>query len=715
MKKEKLNKIISIAAKVLSILLFAVAITQLYVKFPFDVKQVLPGTYQVLVVFLKSLTTAAVGLGVLIPWFNAKNSRFVFAVLGIAVAVVNLAFLDTIMISWGKGSAIYTAAKGYAYSPFREVAFIIEQIILILSAGISIYEIINQKLYKAINPIYIILIAVGVPLLYSSPYFFQDLNLMFEITDSTKAAKGFNLVHIIFLLSSICIILGMFFSLFRKDYKTKQYVFSLISFAAIFNFFTVQIINDAGKFCFGNLPLHLCNTAVILIFIAYAFKREEFFYFSFFVNVIGCLFAMLMPNYGDDVYFWTYSTNRFWFNHLVAFSLPIAGMSLKMFERPKFKSMLKAIGIFTCYFILAMVLNAWFSNYDSVNYFFINDNFFFEKLDIGSGLKDNHVFEFFIGDLHFTFYYFFQPVVYIIFVGLMFVTWYIYDFFFNVADNHKELHYKKKIMSANFIDFKKELNGRPISDPLYLEDVGMVEIKHFTKIYSGSDKPSVDDLNLTIKDGEVYGFLGHNGAGKSTTIKSLVGIQSITSGQMIVDGFDVQKQPVEAKLRIGYVSDNHAVYERLTGREYINYIADLYMVKKEDRDERISKYTKMFKLEDAIDREIKSYSHGMKQKIVVIASLIHDPKVWVLDEPLTGLDPTSAYQIKECMKEHASRGNIVFFSSHVIEVVEKICTSICIIGHGKLQCQYSLKELKEKGISLEDLYLKYVSGEERIH
>lgn len=243
----------------------------------------------------------------------------------------------------------------------------------------------------------------------------------------------------------------------------------------------------------------------------------------------------------------------------------------------------------------------------------------------------------------------------------------------------------------------------------------MVEIKHFTKIYSGSDKPSVDDLNLTIKDGEVYGFLGHNGAGKSTTIKSLVGIQSITSGQMIVDGFDVQKQPVEAKLRIGYVSDNHAVYERLTGREYINYIADLYMVKKEDRDERISKYTKMFKLEDAIDREIKSYSHGMKQKIVVIASLIHDPKVWVLDEPLTGLDPTSAYQIKECMKEHASRGNIVFFSSHVIEVVEKICTSICIIGHGKLQCQYSLKELKEKGISLEDLYLKYVSGEERIH
>ena len=220
----------------------------------------------------------------------------------------------------------------------------------------------------------------------------------------------------------------------------------------------------------------------------------------------------------------------------------------------------------------------------------------------------------------------------------------------------------------------------------------------------------MDDFSLTIKDGEVFGFLGHNGAGKSTTIKSLVGIQSITSGQMLVDGYDVAIQPVEAKLRIGYVSDNHAVYERLTGREYINYVADLYMVSKEDRDERIAKYLKMFKLEDAIDREIKGYSHGMKQKIVVIASLIHNPKVWVLDEPLTGLDPTSSFQIKECMREHANYGNIVFFSSHVIEVVEKICDKICIINHGKLECVHSLKDLKEQNISLEELYLKYVTN-----
>ena len=238
----------------------------------------------------------------------------------------------------------------------------------------------------------------------------------------------------------------------------------------------------------------------------------------------------------------------------------------------------------------------------------------------------------------------------------------------------------------------------------------MIKIEHFSKKYAGSDRYSVDDLNLEIKAGEVFGFLGHNGAGKSTTIKSIVGIQSITQGRIIIDGYDITKQPIEAKLRVGYVSDNHAVYEKLTGREYINYVADLYLVPVEEREERIAKYTKMFNLVEAIDREIKGYSHGMKQKLVVIASLIHNPKVWVLDEPLTGLDPTSAFQIKECMREHANNGNIVFFSSHVIEVVEKICDKICIIGRGKLVGVYDLKEIAKEGVTLEQLYMQHVAN-----
>ena len=236
----------------------------------------------------------------------------------------------------------------------------------------------------------------------------------------------------------------------------------------------------------------------------------------------------------------------------------------------------------------------------------------------------------------------------------------------------------------------------------------MIKIEHFTKRYAGSDAPSVEDFNLEIHDGEVFGFIGHNGAGKSTTIKSMVGIQSVTQGKIIIDGYDISKNPLEAKLKIGYVSDNHAAYEKLTGREYIKYVAALYLVSDEDRDQRIEKYAKMFNLTDAMDRAIKGYSHGMKQKLVVIASLIHNPKVWILDEPLTGLDPTSSHQIKECMREHANQGNIVFFSSHVIEVVEKICDKICIIQRGKLVGVYDLKEIAKEGITLEELYMQHV-------
>ncbi|XFA99797.1 ABC transporter ATP-binding protein [Candidatus Izemoplasma sp. B36] len=233
----------------------------------------------------------------------------------------------------------------------------------------------------------------------------------------------------------------------------------------------------------------------------------------------------------------------------------------------------------------------------------------------------------------------------------------------------------------------------------------MIKIKNFSKKYGNSDKYAVKDFSLEVNMGEVFGFLGHNGAGKSTTIKSLVGIQSITEGSMEICGYSIKTQPLEAKLEIGYVSDNHAVYEKLTGREYIHYIADLYKVDPIHRDERLEKLLVEFNLVHAIDQEIKSYSHGMKQKLVVISALIHEPKVWILDEPLTGLDPASAYQIKKSMKEHAAKGNIVFFSSHVIEVVEKICDRIAIITNGQLQGIYDMNEIREKNISLEELYM----------
>lgn len=233
----------------------------------------------------------------------------------------------------------------------------------------------------------------------------------------------------------------------------------------------------------------------------------------------------------------------------------------------------------------------------------------------------------------------------------------------------------------------------------------MLKIKNLTKVYGNSTVKAVDNLNLELKEGEVFGFLGSNGSGKSTTIKSLTGIIPFNEGSIEICGHDIVKEPLETKKNIGYVPDNHAVFERLTGREYVNHIANLYEVPLEEREKRTEKYLKLFKLEHAFDQQIKSYSHGMKQKITVIAALVHSPKLWVLDEPLTGLDPQSSYQLKLAMKRHAKEGNTVFFSSHILDVVEKICDRVAIIKKGVLQGVYDLHEMKEKNESLEELFM----------
>lgn len=243
----------------------------------------------------------------------------------------------------------------------------------------------------------------------------------------------------------------------------------------------------------------------------------------------------------------------------------------------------------------------------------------------------------------------------------------------------------------------------------------LVEIKNLTKSYGDSSVNAVDDLSISLRAGEIYGFLGSNGAGKSTTIKCLVGIYPFQKGDILVGGVSVKSHPLLAKQQIGYVSDNHAVFERLTGREYVNHIANLYRVSVEQMEERTRELLKVFKLEEAFDRPIKSYSHGMKQKITVIAALVHNPKLWVLDEPLTGLDPQSAYQLKKVMKQHAAEGNTVFFSSHILDVVENLCDRCCIIEKSRLQGVYDLARLRESGQSLEKIFMRItgeVEGEE---
>lgn len=240
----------------------------------------------------------------------------------------------------------------------------------------------------------------------------------------------------------------------------------------------------------------------------------------------------------------------------------------------------------------------------------------------------------------------------------------------------------------------------------------MLSIQNVSKVYSKGAVKAVDDISLEVKDGEIFGFLGPNGAGKSTTIKMIVGILTIDSGKITVNGIDVAAESIKAKQCIGYVSDNHETFDKLTGAEYLNFIGEMYNVPATLLDERIERYLTLFEMQSAKNNIIKTYSHGMRQKIVLIASLLHEPKLLVLDEPLTGLDPQSAYQLKQLMREYTQKGNTVFFSSHVIEVVEKLCDRIAIIKHGKIIAVDTLDNIRsDSSLSLEDIFLQAVKEE----
>lgn len=244
----------------------------------------------------------------------------------------------------------------------------------------------------------------------------------------------------------------------------------------------------------------------------------------------------------------------------------------------------------------------------------------------------------------------------------------------------------------------------------------MIEIKNVSKSYV-KNKKSVDDLNLEIKDGEIFGFLGPNGAGKTTTIKMITGILQIDKGDILIDGKSITKEPVEAKKLFGFVPDSPDMFLKLKGIEYLNFMADIYEVPNNIRKQRIEELTKKFEIYNDLNNEIESYSHGMRQKIVLCGAILNNPKNWILDEPMTGLDPQSSYDLKEMMREHAKNNNCVFFSTHVLEVAERLCDRVGIINKGKLIFVGTLEEMRAKlqeNKSLEELFLEITKNEDNI-
>jgi ABC-2 type transport system ATP-binding protein len=241
----------------------------------------------------------------------------------------------------------------------------------------------------------------------------------------------------------------------------------------------------------------------------------------------------------------------------------------------------------------------------------------------------------------------------------------------------------------------------------------LIEINDINKSYNGKYK-AVDSLTLTINDGEIFGFLGPNGAGKTTTIKMITGILNSDSGTIKINGKNIEKDPIEAKKQFGFVPDNPDMFLRLKGLEYLNFMADMYEVKASLRKDIIEKLAIRFEMSSALGDQIQSYSHGMRQKIVLMGALIHDPSVWILDEPMTGLDPKSSFVLKEMMREHADMGRTVFFSTHVLEVAEKICDRVAVVSKGKILFCGTLSEMREhfkENDSLENMFLEMTENE----
>ena len=237
----------------------------------------------------------------------------------------------------------------------------------------------------------------------------------------------------------------------------------------------------------------------------------------------------------------------------------------------------------------------------------------------------------------------------------------------------------------------------------------MLRLNNISKTYGKGTIKAVDNVNLDIKKGEIFGFLGPNGAGKTTTIKMIVGLLKPDEGTITLDNVNVWEEPLKAKSMISFVPDNSEIYDRLKGIEYLNFIADMYGVSKEERRKKMDYYLELFNIKDAVGDIIASYSHGMKQKIVLTSALLNDPKLFILDEPMVGLDPKSSFQLKEIMRERCNRGNTVFFSTHILEVAEKLCDRIAIINKGKIIALGTMEELRRYGEekeSLENIFLE---------
>ncbi len=505
-------------------------------------------------------------------------------------------------------------------------------------------------------------------------------------------------IYLSFLLPALYF--AVLYPLSVKERRAALLQISLGSLLGYVSIYRADIWNSVATW-----PLHLCNTAMYTMPITLLFMSYGLYYFTFFINVLGAFFALTMPNFSETLAPFHPEIMAFYINHLHAFFMPVLIVLLGVYKRPKIKYYLYSQIGFFAYFALVMgvntVLTAKGINSD---FFFINSDFIADKLGEGAKRLFKATITWESNGLTYTLHLAYDIVYYLAYVLLALAMWFLYELLFRLVDELIAIKEAKKRRISRHEAYLKLKQGG-----LNMSGENSLVITHLWKKYRGNENFAVEDFSLSLEGGKIYGFLGKNGAGKSTIIKSIVGIHGFDEGYISVCGHDVVEEPLEAKREIGFVPDNYALYENLTGRQYIGYIADLYRVSKAEKEEIEKNLVERLELGWRYDKPMKSYSHGMKQKITIIAALIHKPKIWILDEPMTGLDPNSIYQIKECMKEHAAKGNIVFFSSHIIDVVKNLCDEAIIIKRGNLVKRIDLDKEPWQRESLEETFLTLTS------
>ena len=694
-----------------------------YITYLFSIGQGLEGfsslSHAIFSSVLVWINVTAILMVILYPFFKSvKTLKFLTAFVCPVILVVNFACLENLLLA-NFGLEIYEfSTRGLLFS--LELGFAIGISVIALIDYLKNIKIEDYKINKSLV-LCVVFSFLGM-LLATCPNYFPQIviNVFSSIRDNVE---DLNLYHRIYIYPAIIIPIVLYVLLKDRSYDTKRFSMIYYALAGLYlyslthKFADFAYINDAGQFIVNvsNLPFHLCNTALYVTPACLIFKAKKVFYFTYFINVLGAFLAIAMPDYnleGINGTMFVHDTVLFFRSHYQAFFMPLLVVGLGIFKRPRMKEFKYSLVGFAGYYLFVLIVNGWFTNYDpDIDYFFINSDFIADKLGSWAVALRNLTWEFDINGLHFKYYPIYQSLYFTVYIIMSLGMWFLYELGYDVAMGWHDIANRNKVYKMDKLALEVKLNGRDKGEPVDMESTNKLILKNFTKRYGTSDVYAVKDACLEVTGGEVFGFLGPNGAGKSTIIKSIVGIQTITDGAISVCGYDVKTQAVGAKSQIGFVPDHYALYEKLTAREYVNYIADLYEVPKDVREERLNGFIKQFEFESAIDNPIRTYSHGMKQKVTIMAALIHDPKVWILDEPLTGLDPNSIFQVKECMKNHAKKGNIVFFSSHIIDVVEKICDKIAIIRKGQIQCVKTIEEI-EREDTLENFYMSVINGKE---